>query len=276
MGIYKGKRKEKSQGKYSRRKRDERRLLNFRSIDRKNQLAKNKSAIRVQKEAENNKNTFHFAKNSVSKTQKIKKNHISYILRRDPRRYRIIAFTQETAAKKIQIFIRKLLREKDERRMVETEKLIQQFKLKHALKVIRKYVLEYFLKKKFMKDLLIRHKTNNLKNILLIQRKFRAKKNKLKKLNISKFKENLYAFILGWKVRRIIAYLKSLPECREAIDYIRLMNDLNNKDQTDLFSQKIIEQFPNKVKFFNVEFTKLYEDKIWVKTLKSKTKKKKF
>ena len=276
MGIYKEQRKEKSQGKYSRRKRDERRLLNFRSIDRKNQLAKNKSAIRVQKEVENNKNIFHFAKNSVSKTQKIKKNHISYILRRDPRRYRIIAFTQETAAKKIQRFIRKLLREKDERRMVETEKLIQQFKLKHALKVIRKYVVEYFLKKKSMKDLLIHHKTNNLRNILLIQRKFRTKKNKLKKLNIPKFKENLYAFILGWKVRRIIAYLKSLPECREAIDYIRLMNDLNNKDQTDLFSQKIVEQFPNKVKFFNVKFTKLYEDKIWVKTLKSKTKKKKF
>jgi len=96
-------------------------------------------------------------------------------------------------------------------------------------------------------------------------------------MNVKKFKEIFSAFIEGWKVRRIIRFLKTLPEIREAIDFIHLRMDIRNYDSSDLFSQKIIQQYPEKVKLFTSKFYDLYNNSVWIKKpeeVKKITKKK--
>lgn len=135
----------------------------------------------------------------------------------------------------------------------------------YARAVIRKYVTLYLIKKRQLKELLDFHRTRNLAKIKLIQRKYKASKSKPKKLNIRRFKEVFYFTLIGWRVRRILSYIKSLPEMREAMDFIKLRNDILQEDQNDLFSQRIVHQFPEKIKVFRNKFDDLSENAVWIK-----------
>ena len=57
-----------------------------------------------------------------------------------------------------------------------------------------------------------------------------------KKINFKRFKAVLYASIKGYQVRKAFRVLNSQHDVREAMDLIRLRNDLVSKGKTkDLF-----------------------------------------
>mmetsp|Transcript_31115 Transcript_31115/g.27519 ORF Transcript_31115/g.27519 Transcript_31115/m.27519 type:complete len:90 (+) Transcript_31115:459-728(+) len=87
-----------------------------------------------------------------------------------------------------------------------------------------------------MKELLIKMNKENLDKILIIQRSLRWKK-KDQRLNVKRFKELLLAFITGWKVRRVMAYLKTLPEFMEAMDFVHLKMYITNENSDGLLTK---------------------------------------
>lgn len=121
------------------------------------------------------------------------------------------------------------------------------------------------LKKKDLKERLEFHEIYHLEKIKLIQNKYKALKSRPKKLNVGLFKQRFYALLQGWRVRRIISYLKSLPEMKEAIDFIRLRFDIVEEDPSDLFQKQIISQFPKHIKIFTEKFYDLNENAVWIK-----------
>jgi hypothetical protein len=204
-----------SNGSNLRRKRDDRRPLNFRSIDRfsnissENTTVRNITAKAIPKVSKTTKTTF-------TKAEKMKKKSIADVCKNDPRKYRIIAFAQEVAAKKIQRYFRIHAIEIVERLQIRIERI----RVNYATAVIRKYASIYLKKRIAFKQTIAYHAKYNVKSILFIQRNFRKMRSNLKPIDTLRFKQVLYAVLLGWKVRRIIDYLKSLPEMREAVDFI--------------------------------------------------------
>lgn len=59
--------------------------------------------------------------------------------------------------------------------------------------------------------------------------------------------------------------MKTLPEIKEAIDFVKLRNDINDSDQNDMFSRQIIAQYPEKIQMFQDKFYDLLENAIWIK-----------
>lgn len=202
-----------------RRKRNDRRPLNFRSIDRNTPISSTKSSVRssIAKMPKSNSN---LKKNVSSKAERMKKKSIAYLCRTYPRRYRIIAFAQEVAAKKIQRFYRIYKAEKVERQQIALDRALRRVRINYARAVIRKYTAIYLRKKIAFRQAIAFHSKYNTKSILLIQRKFRQMRSCSKPINVKRFKQVFSAVLLGWKVRRILGYIKSLPEMREAIDFI--------------------------------------------------------
>lgn len=209
-------------------------------------------------------------KNSLSKSEKIKKSHISYILRRNPLRFRIIAFAQEVAAKKIQNAYKKYLQLLEDKREAELQVAILKIRYNHSERVVYQYLSEFLHQKKHLKDLLAHHQAYNLQGILKIQRKFRSLKSQPKKLNVGRFKTLFSAFLVGWKTRRVLTHLKSLPEVQEAMDFIKLKSDITTTKTADLFSQKIIQQFPEKAQLFHSAFENKISSGIWFRKPQSK------
>lgn len=70
---------------------------------------------------------------------------------------------------------------------------------------------------------------------------------------------------MGWRVRRVLDYLQAVPKVREAIDYIKLRNDIQDSNPTDLFSKQIIERHPQMLKIFRDSFFDLIENAVWIK-----------
>ena len=204
-------------------------------------------------------------KNAADKADKLRKNHISHLWRRNPKKYRIIAFAQEVAAKKIQKHFKAYVEYKKERELIQFEQAKKRIIKNYARAVIRKYVTKYLVNKRKRKEFLDFHNRLNLQKILLIQRKFRAIQIKPIKLNIRRFKELFYYTLLGWRTRRIISYLKSLPEMREIFDFVKLRTDIIDNDHNDLFSKQILNQFSGKVKIFLDRYEDLSENAVWVK-----------
>lgn len=121
------------------------------------------------------------------------------------------------------------------------------------------------LKEKAKRENLEYHKTYNYKKIVLIQLKYKARFACPKKINVPRFKELFNAYLLGWKERRIMGYLYNLPKVREAIDYIKLRNDIKEDNPTDLFSLQILEKYPEMIKIFKDSFLDLNENTVWIK-----------
>lgn len=92
-------------------------------------------------------------------------------------------------------------------------------------------------------------------------------------MNVPRFKQLFSAYLLGWKQRRILKYLQDAPKVREAIDYIKLRNDINDKATTDLFAKQIVEKFPAMMKLFHDSYNDLVENTVWIKKPEQKQSK---
>jgi len=114
-----------------------------------------------------------------------------------------------------------------------------------------------------LKEVVIFHKRYNLKGINLIQTKFRERKSSSKRFKIRRFKQLFSAYLTGWKVRRILAFVKAMPEMLEAIDIIRLRNGISETEE-DLFTQKILEKYQDMVTKVYSKFTELYNEGTWL------------
>ena len=104
----------------SRKSKINKRPLNFRSIKREKQAKSKVAGFKDTRQGNNsNKNKEKAVKNTAKKAQKLKKTHISHLVRCNPLKYRIIAFAQNVAAKKIQNSVKKTILSK---RRVPTSK----------------------------------------------------------------------------------------------------------------------------------------------------------
>lgn len=86
-----------------------------------------------------------------------------------------------------------------------------------------------------------------------------------------RFKDVFYAVLLGWKTRRIMAYLNTLPSIRESLDYIKLRWDLKETQVNDPFSKQIILKYPEMIKIFQNKYYDLDENAVWIKKPKTAT-----
>lgn len=87
----------------------------------------------------------------MSKAQKAdrhRKTHLSIILRNDPRRFRILNFVQNLAAKKIQKYFRTYIEYKKQREAILFEQAKKRILKNYARATIRKYARIYLLEKK--------------------------------------------------------------------------------------------------------------------------------
>jgi hypothetical protein len=151
-----------------------------------------------------------------------RKNHIVHVLRNDPRRFRIIPFAQNLAAKKIQRYFRNYKDYKLERERIRFEQAKKRIHKNFARATIRKYAKIYLLAKKAKREQLEYHRIYHLNEINYLQTKWRAWKARPKKLDVKRFKDLFYSVLIGWKVRRIMSYLRTLPNIKEAIDFVKL------------------------------------------------------
>ena len=135
----------------------------------------------------------------------------------------------------------------------------------YANATIRKYVTLYLLEKKAKREQLEFHRIYHLPEITFIQEQWRKQKTRLPKLDVPRFKQLFYAYLQGWKIRRIMSYLKSLPEVKEAIDFVKLKADVEQHDNNDAFSRQIMMQYPEKLEMFQDRFQDLLENAIWIK-----------
>lgn len=96
----------------------------------------------------------------------------------------------------------------------------------------------------------------HLDKIIKIQQFVRKRKTQSKKLNFRKFKDQLLAALKGWKIRRIFAILRNDEKYREAIEIIK-MNEEIKKKANNLFFKQFIEKFPEMMKLFHSKFEEL-------------------
>jgi hypothetical protein len=209
----------------------------------------------------------------MSKAQKAdrhRKTHLSIILRNDPRRFRILIFAQTLAAKRIQSYFRTYIEYKKQREAILFEQAKKRILKNYARATIRKYARIYLLEKKEKKEQIEYHSIYHLPEIVYMQTKWRAWKTKPKKINVRRFREVFLAVLQGWRIRRILSYLKTLPDVKEAIDFIKLKFDLEDHNPNDAFSKQIISQYPEKLEMFQFRFNDLYENVVWIKKPTSK------
>lgn len=183
----------------------------------------------------------------------------------------IVQFAREHAVSKIQKYYRAYLEDKKERERIAFEQAKKRCRKNLARATLRKYITIYLLKKKEQRENLEFHEKYHLDKIIHLQIKYRAWKARPNKLNVSKFKQTFHGALLGWKIRRIINYLNSVPTVREAIDYIKLRNDIEDPSPTDAFSKQIIEKYPDMVNIFQTNFNDLIENAVWIKKPVSKS-----
>lgn len=203
--------------------------------------------------------------------RRIENNHISHILRNDPKRVRVVDFARTLAAKRIQRHYRNYIDFKKERERIRFEQAKKRCLKNLARATIRKYVTLYLVEKRRKRETLEYHRVYNLDKIKHIQTKWRAIKACPDKLDVRRFKEVFYATLLGWKTRRILQYMRTIPSIKEAIDYISLRSDIKTSSPTDLFSIQIIERYPEMQNIFQTKLADLIENTVWIKKPKSIT-----
>jgi len=59
---------------------------------------------------------------------------------------------------------------------------------------------------------------NHIDKMKFIQSEWRRFKNRPKKMNIRRFKELLSAYLMGWRIRRILRYIDTTKEAKELKD----------------------------------------------------------
>lgn len=217
-----------------------------------------------------NKN-IRYDKGKAARAEKNRKNHIAYLARNSANKVKIVDFARLVAAKKIQQAFRNFVEDRRERERIRFEQAQKQCRKNLARATIRKYATIYLVKKREKRENLEFHEKYNLEYIKYLQIKYRAWKARPNKINVPRFKQVFHAFLIGWKTRRILSYLQTVPAIREAMDYIKLRNDIKGNDPNDLFSKQIIEKYPEMIKMFQDKFHDLVENAIWIKKPNAKT-----
>jgi hypothetical protein len=220
--------------------------------------------IKNKKKKSHNKN-IRFDKTRAARADKNRKNHIAHLSRNKVNKAKIIEFACKVAAKKIQRIYRDYLEEKKERERIRFEQAKKRCMKNYARATIRKYVTLFLMKRRAKKEMLEYHNKYHLDQIKHIQTKYRYRKAAPKKINVPRFKQIFHAFLLGWRVRRIIGYLHNVPQVREAIDYIKLKNDIKEGHENDPFSKQILEKYPGMVTIFTESFDDLIVNAVWIK-----------
>jgi hypothetical protein len=248
-------------------------------VPTKNIVNKNNMVIDMKnKKKKNHNKNIRFNKARAAMAEKNRKNHISHLSRNKVNKAKIIEFACKVAAKKIQRSYRDYLEEKKERERIRFELAKKRCMKNYARATIRKYVTLSLMKRRAKKEMLEYHNKYHLDQIKHIQTKYRYWKASPKKINVPRFKQIFHAFLLGWRVRRIIGYLHNVPQVREAIDYIKLKNDIKEGHENDPFSRQILEKYPGMVTIFTGSFDDLIENAVWIKrpNIQSQKKKKSF
>lgn len=236
-------------------------------------MKKEKSAVVEQKQLNkkaHNKN-IRYDKSKAARAEKHRKNHIEYLTRKLSNKYKICEFTRFVAVKKIQRIYRAIIEERKERERIRFEQAKRRCRKNLARATIRKYATIFLVNRREKREMLEFHDKYNLEKIKHIQIKYRALKARPKKINVPRFKELFHAALLGWKIRRIISYLRTVPQVKEAIDYINLRNDIKDPEPSDLFSKQIIERYPDMIKIFMTAFEDLIDNAVWIKKPTIKT-----
>lgn len=217
-----------------------------------------------------NKN-IRYDKGKAARAEKNRKSHIAYLARNCVNKAKIVDFARMVAATKIQRAFRNFVEDRRERERIRFEQAQKQCRKNLARATIRKYATIYLVNKREKRENLEFHEKYNLEHIKYLQIKYRAWKARPNKINVPRFKQVFFAYLIGWKTRRILSYLQTVPAIREAMDYIKLRNDIKGNDPNDLFSKQIIEKYPEMTKIFHDKFHDLVENAIWIKKPNSKT-----
>ena len=64
--------------------------------------------------------------------------------------------------------------------------------------------------------------------------------NRRPKVDVPKFKARFEAALLGWRTRRTMRFVKTLPSVREVNDLVKLAGDLQKDQKVDNFSMQIM------------------------------------
>lgn len=139
---------------------------------------------------------------------------------------------------------------------------LQMIRYKAAIRTLQKFFKQIYLVHKAKKQVLEECKKNHMSKILRIQRNYRNFKTCPKKINVPKFKAKLLATIIGWKVRRALAILKSNQQIMEAMDVIKMHED-TKKQENNLFFKQLLEKFPEMVELFHSKLNEILESKTW-------------
>ena len=59
-------------------------------------------------------------------------------------------------------------------------------------------------------------------------------------MNIQRFKALVLSLFKGWSVRRRVRMVKTDPECKEAFEVLRLVNDMRKDNSTDMFFKSLL------------------------------------
>lgn len=87
----------------------------------------------------------------MAKAERNRKNHITHILRNDPKKYRVVEFAQRVAADRIQKAFRQYIEYKKERELIRFEQAKKRCMKNYARAVIRKYVTIYLGKHQILR-----------------------------------------------------------------------------------------------------------------------------
>ena len=152
------------------------------------------------------------SKVSSKKREKHVKNHIETLMKGRPIRFRVIAFAQRIAAKKIQRAFRRHRAERAERERRIFEAKLREFSRRVATQRIQRRWRDVLAYRAYMREYLA-HVARHERRVVFVQQKFRQRAHRPRKLNVRRFKEVLLASIRGWQARRRFLLLKSDPEC---------------------------------------------------------------
>ena len=164
-------------------------------------------------------------------------------------------FCVRVATKHIQEHVRSWIVRKRFRRRVTMTRIQRQVRLWLARRRFRKRVAatriqrrvrEWIAWRKHLRELL-EYMTGHERTIVYVQQKFRLRKNQPKKMNIRRFKALILSLFKGWSIRRRIRMIKNDPECKEAFEVLRLVNDMRKDNSTDMFFKSLLNQLPRHV-----------------------------
>ena len=104
-----------------------------------------------------------------------------------------------------------------------------------------------------------------MNEVIFIQKQWRHFMNWPWKLNIPRFKDLLEACLIGWKTRRVLAYMETMKETKEATEILKTFLELKSKGDWGMLYKQLKRQVPLKKKTFVGRFTKMMKRAAWIR-----------